>query len=195
MVSYILRRILSTLARDGYRRAVRLQPALHRAGRSGRGDRRRPGEPRRRRADTPGSRARPAVSDPVRVLALEYPAWRSRHLDLHQPAGLRDDRAAHRADTLADGDHARPDHPCRGAARRGGGVEGGKLGRPHHHGVRRVRLLAAGLCRRIRACLCVRAAVRMASRAGLHAVQVRSLAVAAEPHSSRAGARLASTSR
>ena len=63
------------------------------------------------------------------------------------------------------------DHPGRGAARRGGGVEGGKLDRPHHHGVRRVRLLAAGLRGRLRACLRVRAAARMASGAGLHAAR------------------------
>src|ERR1700732_4251053 len=50
-----------------------------------------------------------------------------------------------------------------------GVVAGGKLGGPRHHGVRRVRLLAPSLCCRIRPRLRVRAAVRMASRAGLHA--------------------------
>ena len=51
-------------------------------------------------------------------------------LDLHQPAGRRDDRAAHRADAVADGADADPRGHHRRTARRARGLEGRHLDRP-----------------------------------------------------------------
>ncbi len=51
-------------------RALRVQPAVHRAGRSGRGDRRRPGDAAGRRAHPPEPRARPAVPGAVLRLGM-----------------------------------------------------------------------------------------------------------------------------
>ena len=54
----------------GDRRPVRVQPALHRAGRSGGRHRRRPGLARGRREDPQGPRPRPAVPRPLRRVVL-----------------------------------------------------------------------------------------------------------------------------
>ena len=61
----------------------------------------------------------------------QHPARRPRHVDLHRPAGDRADRAAHRADAVADGRHAHPRghrSPCRWAWSRPG--RPGTLDRP-----------------------------------------------------------------
>ena len=69
------------------------------------------------------ARARPAALRPVRQLGLAPAARRPRHLDLHQPAGLPPDRAAHRADRRIDPLDARSSRcwrRCRwGCSRRG----------------------------------------------------------------------------
>ena len=104
-------------------RLLRLQLALHRARRPRRDHRRRPGHPRRRRAHPRLARPGPAVPGPLRRMAVADPARRPRHLDLHQPAGRPHDRAAHRADAVADGADHDLRHRHRHPAGRGGGVE------------------------------------------------------------------------
>ena len=77
---------------------------------------------RSRRRSSPATRPRPADVERIRAsLGLDRPflvrfgewlwqhdARRPRHLDLHQPAGQPHDRAAHRADAVADAADADP---------------------------------------------------------------------------------------
>ena len=113
-------------------------------------------------------------------LGLAPAARRSRHLDLHQSAGLEPDRAAGRADGRADRlDPARlglggdPDG-------RAGGMEGGHVDRPHGHGLRGARLFGAGIRPRLCADLrlrrarpiCCRCRALSASTDGVVAVPV-----------------------
>ena len=95
------------------------------------GDQASPADVERIRA---GPRPRPALPGPLRRVALERAARRSRHLDLHQPAGHQDDRAAARADHLAHDADPDPVDRHRGADGRAGGLEAGHLDRPAGHG-------------------------------------------------------------
>ena len=190
MLSYILRRIVSTLPVMAIV-ALFVFSLLYIA----------PGDPA---VVIAGDQASPEDVERIRQsLGLDRPfliqfgswVWRILHGDLGTSIFTNlpvsdDDRAASRTDAVADDGHASAHDRGRGAARRGGGMEGRQLHRPRHHGVRRVRLLAAGLRRRLCPRLRLRAGARMASGAGLHAAHGGRLAVAAEPDPAGGRARL-----
>ena len=136
-------------------RAVRVQPAVYRAGRSGRDHRRRPGDAGGRGAYSGVAWAGPALPRALRRLAVAYRARRSRHLDLHQPSGHPHDRAADRADPVADGADHRVLHRVRRPARGAGGLEARHLDRPDGDADLRAGFLGAGIRVWLPARLCV----------------------------------------
>src|SRR5580692_466867 len=180
MASYVLRRILVTIPVMAIV-AFFVFSLLYIA----------PGDPA---AVIAGDQASPADVERIRQsLGLDRPflvqfgswLWRTLHLDLHQPSGDVDDLAADRADAVVDDADARSDARHRHTARRGRGLESRQSDRPHHHGLCRFRLLAAGLCGRICPGLCLRARTRMAAGTGVHADLAGFLAVAAKPDPAR----------
>ncbi len=83
-----------------------------------------------------------------------------------------------------------PRHLHRRADGRGGGVEGRHLDRPRGDGLRRARLLGAGLRRRLPARLHLRAGTRLAAGPGLHVLHPGLRALDREPDPARHRARL-----
>src|SRR5215467_4949535 len=123
-------------------------------------------------------------------MVLANSSRRSRHLDLHQPAGRRDDRPARRADPVADGGDAGDCRLRRRAHGRGSGLASRHVDRPRHHGVCGAGLLGAGLLLELFARLCVCARARLAAGAGLYANLRRPVAVVRKPDPARARPRL-----
>ena len=167
----------------GGRRRLRLPAAASRPRRS----RRRSSPATTRRADIIAEIR--AAARPRRAAVAQFGRWvwqpaarRSRHLDVLERAGddLVGQRA--RADHLARlHDAARRRHDRAGDRRAGAAARVGTLDRPPGHGLRRVRLLGAGLRRRLPADLLFRDRAALAAGAGLHADRRGHRAVAAQP--------------
>ena len=117
--------------RDGDRRPVRVQPALHRARRSGGGDRRRPGHARGRREDphrasaSTGRSSSASASGPGSILHGDLGTSIFTNLPVTELIA-----PAHRADAVADGGDAHPRGRRRRADGRGRRLEGRHLDRP-----------------------------------------------------------------
>ena len=171
MLRYLLKRLLATIPVMAVVALFVFSLLLPEPGRPGRGDRRRHRHRSRHRAHPRAARAGPAALRALRQLAVGSRARRSRHLDLHQPAGGQADRAAGRADAGAHGVHA----DRRGRSGRADGRAGGRtrrrLDRPGRDGLRGARLLGAGVRARLPADLLFAMQLEWLPGAGLCSLQ------------------------